>query len=64
MMHHLASTQYSTALAVGDTGRLFLKFGGLIWADRISNFPLDRVLTLKFNLFTKFANYVFCVADC
>ena len=33
--------------AGGDTGRLFLTFGGLVCADRISNCPLDRVLTYK-----------------
>ena len=31
----------------GDTGRLFLAFGGLVCADRFSNCPLDRVLTYK-----------------
>ena len=30
-----------------DTGRLFLAFGGPVCADRISNCPLDRVLTYK-----------------
>ena len=33
--------------AGGDTGRLFLAFGGPVCADRISNCPLDRVLTYK-----------------
>ena len=34
----------------------FLAFGGLVCADRISNCPLDRVLTYKkFNLLIKFA---------
>ena len=33
--------------AGGNTGRLFLAFGGLVCADRISNCPLDRVLTFK-----------------
>ena len=31
----------------GNTGRLFLTFGGPVCADRISNCPLDRVLTYK-----------------
>ena len=31
----------------GNTGRLFLAFGGPVCADRISNCPLDRVLTYK-----------------
>ena len=31
--------------AGGNTGRLFLAFGGPVCADRISNCPLDRVLT-------------------
>ena len=30
-----------------NTGRLFLAFGGPVCADRISNCPLDRVLTYK-----------------
>ena len=30
-----------------NTGRLFLAFGGPVCADRISNCPLDRVLTDK-----------------
>ena len=33
--------------AGGDTGRLFLTFGGPVCADRISYCPLDRVLTYK-----------------
>ena len=33
--------------ANGNTGRLFLAFGGPVCADRISNCPLDRVLTYK-----------------
>ena len=33
--------------ASGNTRRLFLTFGGPVCADRISNCPLDRVLTYK-----------------
>ena len=33
--------------AGGNTGRLFLAFGGPVCANRISNCPLDRVLTYK-----------------
>ena len=44
---HLASAQYWAGLAGGDTGRLFLTFGGPVRADRISYCPLDRVLTYK-----------------
>ena len=33
--------------AGGDTGHLFLMFGGPVCADRISYCPLDRVLTYK-----------------
>ena len=33
--------------ASGNTGRLFLAFGGPVCADRLSNYPLDRVLTYK-----------------
>ena len=34
-------------LAGGNTGRVFLTFGGPVCADRNSNCPLDRVLTCK-----------------
>ena len=44
---HLASVQHWTGLAGGNTGRLFLTFGGPACADRISYCPLDRVLTYK-----------------
>ena len=47
MMRHLASAQYWDQPAGEDTGRLFLAFGGPICADRISNCPLDKVLTYK-----------------
>ena len=33
--------------AGGNTGRLFLTFGGPVCADRLSYCPLDRVLTHK-----------------
>ena len=33
--------------AGGNTGRLFLTFDGPVCTDRISNCPLDRVLTYK-----------------
>ena len=46
-MRHLASAQYWDWLAGGDTGRLFLAFGGPVCADRISICPLDRVLTCE-----------------
>ena len=46
-MRHLASAQYWSGLAGGNTGHLFLMFGGPLCADRISNCPLDRVLTYK-----------------
>ena len=44
---HLASAHHWAGLAGGDTGRLFLTFGGPVRADRISYCPLDRVLTYK-----------------
>ena len=47
MTRHLASAQYWAGLAGGDTGRLFLTFGGPVRANRISYCPLDRVLTYK-----------------
>ena len=46
-MRHLANAQYRDRPAGGNTGRLFLAFGGPVCADRISNCPLDRVLTYK-----------------
>ena len=46
-MCHLVSAQYWDRPAGGNTGRLFLTFGGLVCTDRISNCPLDRVLTSK-----------------
>ena len=47
MTRHLASAQYWAGLAGGNTGRLFLTFGGPVRADRISYCPLDRALTYK-----------------
>ena len=44
---HLASAHHWAGLAGGDTGRLFLTFGGPVRADWISYCPLDRVLTYK-----------------
>ena len=46
-MRHLASALYWDRPAGGNTGRLFLMFDGPVCADRISNCPLDRVLTYK-----------------
>ena len=46
-MRHLVNAQYWDRLAGGNTGRLFLAFGGPVCADWISNCPLDRVLTYK-----------------
>ena len=43
VMRHLANAQYWDRPAGGDTGRLFLAFGGTVCADRISNCPLDRM---------------------
>ena len=45
--------------AGGNTGRLFLAFGGPVCADRISNCPLDRVLTYKNLIYL--LNLQFCV---
>ena len=53
--------------AGGNTGRLFLTFGGPVCADRISYCPLDRVLTYKnliylLNLqYCKYVRYVHSV---
>ena len=49
--------------AGGDTGRLFLTFGGPVCADRISNCPLDRVLTYK-NLIYLLNLQIFLLALC
>ena len=46
-MRHLANAQYWDRPAGGNTGHLFLEFGGPVCANRISNYPLDRVLTYK-----------------
>ena len=46
-MLHLANAQYCTGLTGGSTGCLFLMFGGPVYADRISNCPLDRILTYR-----------------
>ena len=46
-MRHLANAQYWDRPAGGNTGRLFVAFGGPVCADRFSNCPLDRVLTYK-----------------
>ena len=46
-MRHLANAQYWDRPAGGNTGRLFLVFGGPVCADRISNCLLDRVVTYK-----------------
>ena len=46
-MSHLTNAQYWDQLAGGNTGCLFLMFGGPVCTDRISNCPLDRVLTYK-----------------
>ena len=46
-MRHLANAQYWDRLAGGNTGRLFLAFGGPVCANQNSNCPLDRVLTYK-----------------
>ena len=40
---HLASAQYWTSPAGGNTGRLFLTFDGPVCTDLISNCPLDRM---------------------
>ena len=58
-MRHLANAQYWDRPAGGNTGRLFLAFGGPVCADRISNCPLDRVLTYK-NLIYLLNLQIFC----
>ena len=46
MMHHLVNAQWDWP-AGGNTGQIFLLFGGPVCANQISNCPLDRVLTYK-----------------
>ena len=53
--------------AGGNTGRLFLAFGGPVCADRISNCPLDRVLTYKnliYLLNLQYYFYLMAYEDC
>ena len=47
MRRHLGSAQYWDRPTGGNTGRLFLAFGGPVCADRINDCPLDRLLTHK-----------------
>ena len=61
-MRHLANAQYWDRPAGGNTGRLFLVFGGPVCTNRISNCPLDRVLTYKNLIY--FLNLQVCVNFC
>ena len=47
MGHHLVYAQYWDWAAQGNTGQLFLSFGGPVCANRSSGCPLGRVLTYK-----------------
>ena len=56
--------------AGGNTGRLFLAFGGPVCAERISNCPLDRVLTYKnliyllnLQIFATFGGHLWILAE-
>ena len=60
-MCHLASAQLWDQPAGGNSGRLFLAFGGPVCADWISNCPLDRVLTYKNLIYL--LNLQFCIFD-
>ena len=59
-MRHLADAQYWDRPAGGNTGRLFLAFGGPVCADRFSNCPLDRVLTYKNLIYLLNLQFSFC----
>ena len=59
---HLASAQSKDRLAGGDTGRLFLTFGGPVSPTGVSNCPLDRVLTYKNLIYL--LNLQFLVVSC
>ena len=54
-MRHLANAQYWDQPAGGNTGRLFLAFGGLVCADQISNCPLDTYKNLIYLLNLQFS---------
>ena len=47
--------------AGGNTGRLFLAFGGPVCADQISYCPLDRVLTYKNLIYLLNLQFCMCV---
>ena len=47
MMRPLADAQWDQPASSLYAGLLFLVFGRLVCADRISNCPLDRVLTYE-----------------
>ena len=49
--------------AGGNTGRLFLAFGGPVCADRISNCPLDRVLTYKNLIYLLNLQFIFYLGE-
>ena len=49
--------------AGGNTGRLFLAFGGPVCADRISNCPLDRVLTYKNLIYLLNLQFCLCLSS-
>ena len=54
---HLTSAQYWAGLADGNTGRLFLTFGGPVRADW-RYCPLDRVLTYKNLIYLFFLDFM------
>ena len=67
-MCHLASAQYWDRPAGGNTGRLFLTFGGPVCAVWINSCPLDRALTYKnliylLNLQFHTKVYFFCMLN-
>ena len=63
-MRHLANAQYWDRPAGGNTGRLFLAFGGPVCTDRFSYCPLDRVLTYKNLIYLLNLQFTVCCFIC
>ena len=66
-MRHLASAQWDWPACVfimdtyNDIRQLFLSFGWPLCADRISNCPLDRVLTYKYLIYFLSLQFNLCI---
>ena len=60
MMCHLANVQYVTGPADGNTGQVFVLFGGPVYIDWISNCPLDKLLIYENSIYL--LNFQICVS--